>query len=275
MPIKEGTLLACKDGVVELTLEIVDPERDDVDTLIALVRERIAEHQSDVMSDPAILNPAHLLVASCIVSRDPLPAQLHEALVGLGFEPAGVEGGGADEHSIFARFQKGRRSKLDQWRSLFLRAADVSERLAELEESLIDEVPEGPFHEIAGEGSRAVMDAARTAFGLLLAPGLEGLRAVEEQLLKERGGRKGRLVLHSAAARGLACFAGESIRHAAPDTGWSDDPEEGSPLHVRARGGVIVRTDPLVRVASFVIQGRRALLSDYAQAVLSQSKAGR
>lgn len=262
-------LLACKDDVVELTAEVVDPQHDSAESFVAAVRERLADHQYEIMTDPTILDPDHLSVASCIVSRDPLPGAMHDGLISLGFEPAGAESGHGDESSLFSRFQKKGRSKLDKWRAPYLRARDLSERLGELESSLIEDLPEGSLDEVHEEATAALTAAVRTYFRTLVAPGLEGIAAIEDLFLRARAQKKGRWVLHPAAVRALASLVGDAIIRAAPDSAWADD--DDAPLHIQSLGGVVVRSDPVVRVVSFVSQGRKALLSEYAGAVLRQS----
>jgi hypothetical protein len=275
VPLKSAMLLACKDDVVELTAEVVDPARDGAQELIESVRDRIADHQLEIMTDPAILNPDHLSVASCITSRDPLPPAMHDGLISLGFEPIGAEGAHAEESSLFARFQKSKRSRLDKWRAMYLRSRDLSDRLGELEASLIEEIPEGSLPEIHEEATRAVIAGARTFFRILVVPGLEGLAAIEEQIGRDRAAKKGRWVMHPAAVRALAAFAGDSIIAKAKDSRWSEDEDdEDAPLYIQAKGGVVVRSDPVLRVASFVTQGRKASLKDYAESVLRQSLTG-
>lgn len=270
MPLKPGTLLSCKDGVVELTAEVVDGERDRPETLIEAIRERIAEDQYEIMTDPAILDPDSLAVASCVVSRDPLPPGVHDGLISLGFEPAATEQGGQEESSLFSRFQKRSRTRLDRWRTMYLRARDLTPRLEELEASLIEELPEGELAEIAEDAAQLVVDGARTFFQALLRPDLSGLESLETLILADRATKKGRWVLHPKAVRALAAFAGEAIRGEAPQTEWTEDEE--APLHVTVPGGVIVRSDPQVRVVALVTQGRKAALGEYARSVIQQSQ---
>lgn len=172
---------------------------------------------------------------------------------------------------MFSRFQKTRRSKLDKWQTPYLRARDVSPRLAMLEELLIDEAPSGPLAELGATGSDALVRAAEDALHLELSPSFEALGRLEKQLLQERAQRRGRLVLHPAAVRALACFAGESIRAAAPRSHWAEDPEDDTPLWVHAPKGGIVRTDPELRVVNFVAKGSKELLTSYVESVLRQS----
>jgi hypothetical protein len=271
LPIQEGVLIACKSGVVELTISVVDPERDEAEAFAAEVNARLFDHQHQVMSDPTILDPDDLAVATALVSRDPLPEPLRGALRSLGFEAVEGEGGGVEERSMFSRFQKTRRSKLDKWLTPYLRARDVSPRLAMLEELLIDEAPSGPLTEIGAEASEVFVRAAEDALHLELSPSFEALGRVEKQLLQERAQRRGRLVLHPAAVRALACFTGESIRAAAPRTRWAEDLDDDAPLWVHAPKGGIVRTDPVFRVVNFVAKGSKEMLTSYVESVLRQS----
>jgi hypothetical protein len=272
VPLQDGVLIACKNGIVELTATVNDPHRDEANAFANSVNTRIFDHQYQVMTDPAILNPTNLAVSTCVVSRDPLPAPLKDALISLAFAPIDTEATtGHEERSLFSRFQRARRSKLDKWRSMYLRASDLSPKLAEFEEALIEEVPNGALPEIATEASRALVDAARTTMRLLLAPSHEHLGLLERAILQERSQKKGRLVLHPAAVRAIAAFTGESIRAAAPSSAWSDDPDDDAPLMVEAPRGGVIRSDPEYRVVNFVAKGNKELLTAYMESVLRQS----
>jgi hypothetical protein len=271
VPVEQGLLIAVKDGVVELTANVVDPTRDHPEAFLQRINEVVFDHQYQAMTDGAILNPPDLPLASCIVSRDPMPDAFKDGLLSLGFTPVESEAGGRADRSLFSRFQKRARSKLDKWRTPYLRAADASKRLGELEESLIEEVPDGALSETAEEASRAVVNASRTILRLLIAPGLEGLSQLERAILQERSAAKGRLVLHPRAVRGLTAFTGETVRRLAPASSWDDD---DGPLLVDSGRGPPVATDPEFRVVKFVVRGNKELLSGYVESVVSQSRGG-
>lgn len=273
MPLEEGLLIGMKEGVVELTANLVDPHRDHPDGFLEEVNGRLFEHQYQAMTDPTILDPDNLQLASCVVSRSPIPEPLRDGLISLGFGPVQTEGGGRDERSLFSRFSRSKRSTLDKWRTPYTRAEDVSEALGAFEESLIEETPQGSFGEIAEEGAQAVVDAMRTVFRQLVSPGLESLGALERQILQERNRARGRLVLHSAAIRALTCFVGETMRSEAPATVWDDDEDADAPLVVTIPGGANVATDPEFRVVKFVVRGNKELLSTYVETVLAQAGA--
>ncbi len=179
------------------------------------------------------------------------------------------EAGGRADRSLFSRFQKRTRSKLDKWMTPYLRAADVSERLGELEESLIEDVPEGDLGDVADAASRALADAVRTIFRLLISTDLEGMRQLERALLQERAQAKGRLVLHPSAVRALTAFTGETIRRLAPASRW--DADEG-PLLVDSGRGAPVASDPEFRAVKFVVRGNKELLTAYVDSVVTQSR---
>jgi hypothetical protein len=269
LPFKEGLLIACKADLVELTAELVEPGSETKERFLESARERVLSQQYQAMTDPAILDPPSLDLASTIVCRDPIPPPLQEALVSLGFQPIEAGSAAAEEHSLFSRLKKSGRSKLDRWQARFLRAKDVSAELGEMEATLVDEVPPGPLDRTYEEASEALIGAARTHLDLSLSPGREGLAEVERRLLHLWSGKKGRLVLHPAMVRALAAYTGESIRSFARRTHWEDD--EDAPLSVCADRGAIVRSDPELRVVQLVAQGRQALLSAYAEAVVRQS----
>lgn len=255
-----------KNGVVELTVPVSHPETDDPEPFGQAVHQRIGEHQYDVMTDPTILDPFDIEVATCLESRDPLPDPLKDVLLSLGFSPLASEAGGEQGHSMFSRFQKRQRTKLDRWRLLYARASALSPTLAALEECLVDEAPEGPLEACAEEASEALVRAARTYLRLLIVPGLHGVRDLERRILEARGASRGRWVLHPALVRAIAAFVGESARAVAPSTQWVDDPE-GEPLWVATRSGQTVRTDPEFRVVQLVTRGSKALLSSYLESV--------
>jgi hypothetical protein len=264
-------MIAVKDGVVEMTATLADPHRDQAEAFAEAMAAKIYAHQYQAMTDGAILDPPNMGIASCLISRDPLAAPLKDALLSLGFVPIDTEAGGTEERSMFARFQKPRRTRLEKWRSMFLRANDVSPKLAALEEILIDELPEGPLSAISAEASNALINAARTSLRILLAPNFECIGQLERLIVQERASRKGRLVFHPAVVRAIAGFVAETMIHAAPRSRWSDEPDDESPLHVEAPRGGIVRTDPEFRTVQFVIKGAKEMLSSYIEGVLRQS----
>lgn len=270
MPLDDALLLAMKHGVVELTVPVSAPETDEPEAFGFAVRDLLIEHQYQVMTDPTILDPDDLEVATCLESRDPLPEVLQDVLLSLGFTPLASEAGGEQGHSLFSRFQKRQRTKLDRWRLVYARAKDLSPALEGFEECLIEEAPEGPLAEVADAASEALQDAARTYLRVLVAPGLEGIRALERRILEARGSARGRWVLHPAVVRAVAAFTGESARTLAPGTRWVDDPE-GEPLWVTTQRGQQVRTDPEFRVVQLVARGNKALLSSYLQSVTAQT----
>lgn len=270
MPLDDVLLLAVKNGVVELTVPVSHPASDDPETFALSVREMLSEHQYQVMTDPTILNPDNFEVGTCLESRDPLSDQTRELLLSLGFTPQATEGGGEQGSSLFSRFQKRQRTKLDRWRLLYTRAKDLSPALSGFEECLIDEMSDDPLAEIATEAAELVVHAARTYFRALITPGMDGLRDLERRIIESRGPVQGRWVLHPAAVRGLTAFLGESAKAVSPQSQWVDDPD-GEPLWVRTQNGQTVRTDPEFRVVQLVTRGNKALLSSAISSIYTQS----
>jgi len=254
-----------------MTATLEEPHREEVESFANTVAARVYAHQYQAMTDTAILDPPNMALASCVVSRDPLPAPLKDALISLGFVPIDTAAGGTEERSMFSRFQKPRRTKLEKWRAMFLRAGDLSERLGTLEELVIEEMPEGSLAETSKEGVEVLAAAARTSLRMLLAPTFECVTQLERLLLQERAAKKGRLVLHPAVIRAITGLVTETILRAAPSSTVSDDPDDESPLQVEAPRGGVVRTDPEFRVVNFVIKGSKELLSSYIESVLRQS----
>lgn len=256
---------------MEMTATVADPHKDEAEPFAHAAAAKIYAHQYQAMTDNAILDPPNMAIASCLISRDPLSAPVKDALISLGYVPIDTEAGGTEERSMFSRFQKPRRTRLEKWRTMFLRASDVSPRLAELEDILIEEVPEGPLADIAGEASTALINAARTSLKMLLAPNFECIGQLERLIVQERASKKGRFVFHPAVVRAIAGFVAETMIHAAPRSHWSDDPDDESPLSVEAPRGGVIRTDPEFRTVNFVIKGSKEMLSSYIEGVLRQS----
>lgn len=271
MPLERGLQLGMKEGTVELCATLHEPHKDPPESFLEAVATRLFEHQYLAMTDPAILDPDDLKIASCIVSRDPVPDVLKNGLTSLGFQPEEMDAGGRDSPSMFSRLSRGKqRASLDKWRTDYLRAVDVSERLSALEESLIEDTPLGPYAEIKDAGAEALATGFRTCFRALIAPGLAGLRDLERALLSERARVKGRLILHPAFVRSITCFVIATFDVEAPGTALSEEEDDDAPLEVPTRSGV-VRTDPELRVVRFVARGNKELLSSYVEGVLSQS----
>ncbi len=271
MPLKTANVIAIKGDRVELVAEIVDGARDAPEALLDLIRQRLSEHRAEICTDRAILDPDSLSVASVIVSRDALGPAHHKSLETLGLSPAETEGGAAEQSSVFGGMfgAKNRRSKLDRWIVPYLRARDLSPRLARFEAILLDAVPPGPVADVADPATDALIEAAREALRLDLEPGIAGLTLLEDTILRERATRPGRWVLQPAAVIAIAAFTGASIHTQARDTAWTDD--EDAPLHIQAPRGAVVRSDPVSRVIDLVARGRQALLRDYAESVVRQS----
>jgi len=270
VPLEDALLLAVKQGVVELTVPVSAPHTDEPEAFAHAVRDRMLDHQYQVMTDPTILDPDNLEVATCLESRDPLDDPLREVLLSLGMAPLATEGGGDQGHSMFSRFQKRQRTQLERWRLTYARTKDINPALHEFEECLIEEMPEGPLADIAEQASETLATAARTYLRLLLSPGMDGLRTLERRILEARGAHRGRWVLHPAAVQALAAFVGESARVMAPSSHWVDDPE-GEPLWVANAQGQWIRSDPEYRVVQFVAGGNKALLSVALASICAQS----
>lgn len=269
MPLKPGTLLAVSEGALELTAEILLAEREDEAALITAVRGRLVEHQEEIMTEPALLDPDSINVCSVFLSRVELPSGLRRALESLGLSEANTRGTN-EEHSIFSRLGRGRRAQLERWRLPYQRARDLSPRFAALEGAVMSEAPEGPLALHAEGLAELLAEAWAEHFRTRPTEDRAGLAALEETLLKERAIKPGRLVLQPALVRALAAFAGRAIQALAPESTWDDD-DEDTPLHIRGPSGLTVVSDPVSRVTDLLIRGRQALLTDYAEAIVRQS----
>jgi hypothetical protein len=272
MPIDSTLQLAMKDGALELSSAVTGAHRDAPESFGARAQEILFEHQLALMTDPTLLDPPELEAASVLVSREPLPPILGPVLTALGFEWAATDDGGRATGGLFRRLGRGR-SRLERWRTPYQRARAFSPRLAHLEASLIDDPRPGPLAATAAEGSRALVDAARTGLRVLLAPGLKSLGDLERLLLEERARASGRWVLHPALVRALAAFTGETVR-AEADAEWLDDPDAEAPLVVAAASAGIL-TDPEFRVVRFLTRGARASLTAYVEDLLDAADGAR
>ncbi|MFO0722275.1 MAG: hypothetical protein U1E65_00745 [Myxococcota bacterium] len=268
MPLKPGTLIAVKEGVVELIAEILAVEAET--SLIEAIRARMLEHQADIMTDPAILDPDSVSVASVFLCRHELTSSLKAGLSSLGLSEATTQASAAESHSLFARLGRGQRAQLSRCRLVYQRTRDLSPRWAALETELLEEAPEGPIYEAAEALLETLGRGAARHLGLRLSFDRAGLEAIEDHLLRERAQRPGKLVLQPALVRALAALAGVAIVEAAPETQWSDD-DEDTPLHIRGSGGLTIVSDPVGRVIDLITRGRQALLTDYADGVVRQS----
>ena len=176
MPLQDGLLIAVKDGVVELTANLVDPHHDEPTSFGEALHARLAEHQYEAMTDDAIMGE-DLKLASCVVCRDPVPDPLKDTLISAGFRPEATPGGGQRQRSLFERIGGSKqRARLEKWSVRYQRSAEIDAHLGAFEASLVEAVPDGPVAEYADEGARSVIDAARTFFRLLLAPTFESLQ---------------------------------------------------------------------------------------------------
>ena len=272
MPLQDGLLIAVKDGVVELTANLIEPHRDEPTVFSDALQQRLADHQYQAMTDDAIMSE-DLGLASCIVCRDPVPDPLKEPLVSSGFIPEETPGGGQQPRSLFGRLSGTKqRARLEKWSVKYTRSAQVDPHLGGFEATLVEDVPEGPLSETADEAAAAVIDAARTYFRLLLAPRLDSLQSLEGFLDKLRRQQRARWVLHPSAVKGIAAYVALCLLAAAPSTQWSHDPDDDNPLWVTANGGRTIETDPEYRVVQFVRRGLRAPLTEYVAQVVRQSQ---
>lgn len=269
MPLKPGTLLAVREGALELTAEILPAEREDEAALIAAVRGRLVEHQEEIMTEATLLDPDSIDVCSVFLSRQELPLGLRRALESLGLSEANTRGTN-EEHSMFSGLGKGRRAQLERWRLPYQRARDLSPRLGALESAVLAEAPEGPLALHAETLAELLIEAWAEHFRARLPADRDGLAGLEETLLKERAIKPGRLVLQPALVRAIAAFTGQAALAMAPDSSWDED-DEDTPLHIRGPSGLTVVSDPVSRVTDLLIRGRQALLTDYAEAIVRQS----
>ncbi|MEO1335318.1 MAG: hypothetical protein AAFV29_06725, partial [Myxococcota bacterium] len=272
MPLQDELLIAVKDGVVEMTATLVEAHRDDPEDLIDALQHRLADHQYQAMTDDAIMGDG-LGLASCLLSRDPIPAPLQAALATCGFTPTETPGGGRARQSFFTRFTRTKtRSQLEKWQVLYTQSDDIDPALSAFESMMVDDLPSGSLAETAEHGAALVMAGARSCLGLAIRPDLNGLSQLEMQLDRQRRRRPSRWIMRPPAVRALAQFVARCFATEAPGSRWSRPIDEDNPLWVQATGGFRIETDPEYRVVEFVRRGLRASLADYVKDVIGQSE---
>ncbi|MEM7676955.1 MAG: hypothetical protein AAF449_13205 [Myxococcota bacterium] len=272
MPLQDELLIAVKDGVVEMTATLVEAHRDHPEDLVDAVQHRLADHQYQAMTDDAIMGDG-LGLASCLLSRDPIPAPLQAALKTCGFMPTEMPGGGRAPRSFFARFSRAKtRSQLEKWQVVYTQSHDIDPALSAFESIMVDDLPPGSLIETSEHGAALVMAAARSHLGLAIRPDLNGLSQLETQIDRRRRRRPGRWVMRPSAVRALAQYVARCFIAEASHSAWSVPPDDDNPLWVQASGGWRIETDPEYRVVEFVRRGLRASLADYVKNVIGQSE---
>lgn len=263
MPLRDGLLIACKDGVIELTATVVDADRDPADALAAAVADRVQTDRHLAMTDPAILEDAEGLgLATVLESRDPLPESLQGPLGALGFEEEATEAGGRAAGGLLALVGRGKRTRLDRWRYRHRRAAEVDPRLGRFEDALVHAVDD-PETGDPDAGPAVLEDAAAAVYGLDLSPSEASLVALERALSFEA---RHRLVLHPSAVRALTDFLTACVLRAHP--GATFDPRREPPVILPSEEGQApVGTDPQFRVVEWVAKGARSAPSQYLRAL--------
>ena len=271
MPLQDGLLIAVKDGVVELTANLVEPHRDDPGGFGEALQVRLAEHQYQAMTDDSIMGD-DLALASCVVCRDPVPDGLKAPLRSCGFTPQETPGGTAPSRSFFGLIGGPKqRSKLEKWSVRYLRSVEIDPSLGAFEAAMIEGLPEGAMPEVIQDGTSLAINASKAYFRLGLSPRLESLMELEQYIDRLRRQRRSRWVMHPSAVRGLTAFTIAVTLTVAPETQWSDE-DDDNPLWVRAAGGRPIATDPEFRVVEFIRRGLRSALSDYVKDVVRQSE---
>ena len=272
MPLQDGLLIGVKNGVVELTANLVEPHRDEPSGFGEALHERLAEHQHQAMSDEAIMGE-ELGLASCIVCRDPVPDPLKASLASTGFSPEETPTTGPRPRSLFGRLGGTKqRARLEKWAIRYARCKDLHDTLAAFEATIVEQLEPGSLTETADEGADLVLRAGRFHLGLPLESNFESLQTLERHIDRIRRSRGARWVLHPLAVRAMAAYTAQCIASSAHFTSWSEDPDDDNPLWVQVQGGLRVATDPEYRVIEFVRRGLRAALSDYVVEVVRQSQ---
>lgn len=266
MALDEALLLSVRDGVVELTAQVLDPSRVEAGALVEAARERVREHRQLAMTDPAILDGAEDLgLATVLEARSPLDESLHGPLTGIGFAPEAAEVGGRARGGVLGWMSRGRKAQLERWRHVYQRPHQVRPDVGVLESELRDLVdlddPGSPY-----DLAEKVREAGARAFGLELRPDLESLEALERASAFEA---QDRLVLEPTAVAGLTGFLTACVLETC--SGARFEPGEEFPVLIQgSAGGPPLSTDPEWRIIDWVMRGARASPTAYVRQLTAE-----
>ena len=271
MPLKDTHLIDFKHDRVELIAELLRTEDDDPSILQGEISQRIFDHQLELMTDPALLDQSELNAISSFISRDHVAPSVVQLLETMGLTAIEQEVSRRPQNSTWiGRFvgKKNNRAHLQKWSLQYLRAAELSPRLARLEYDL----EQGDL----GSDDQDMVDALQNACAKhmetrIFDADINGLVQLEQDLIHLRGNPGKPWILLASTVRCLTAFVAKAIGSQAIRTHWSEFDEEDQPLYVQSEHGPIVRTDPALRVVRFINSGTKALLSDYAKHVIRQS----
>jgi hypothetical protein len=270
VPLKETHLINFKADQIEMLAELEADPRDDLQILRTQIADRLFEHQLELMTDPALIDPVELAVSSAIVSRDAVDATIEAVLTEFGLLMVTDQDRDIRPNKPRMPFSSRRRNRtqLRKWSKTYLRAQDMSDKLAQLECKLYEiNHDDGHF-----DSNRHLRLALEETLGVTVEPpSIESLVQLETAILSSAKNRGQAWVLLASSVRSITSFVGESIRQHAPESRWGENHEEAQILFVQSERGQIVRSDPGLRVVRFITQGSKALLSDYAKKVIRQS----
>ena len=271
MPLKETHLINFRGDQIEMSAEIEPATSDDPQELRAAIETRLFEHQLEFMTDPALIDPPDLSVRSSIVSRDAVPPSVEAIMLEFGLSvEEDVPVDSTKPKNWLGRFsnRKRNRAHLRKWSRTYLRARDLSTNLARLEFELENDQTPNDHSKVAEHFRKVVEETLGVQLG---APSVEALIQLEKILVPTAQDSERPWVLLASSVRSITSFVGESIRHHAKESHWSENHEEDQALYVQSGHRQIVRSDPVLRVIRFIAQGSKALLSDYAKHVIRQS----
>ena len=86
MLLKDSHLIDFRGDYVELTAELRRSSQTDPTDFRASLESRLFEHQVELMTDSALLDPSQLYAVSSVVSRSEIPGELQAVLESLGLE---------------------------------------------------------------------------------------------------------------------------------------------------------------------------------------------
>ena len=270
MPLKDTHLIDFKTDQVELIAELIHTERDDPRFLQTEITKKIFEHQLELMTDHALLDPVELQAITSFVSRDPVGEPIGQVFEHLRFTQVSQTNKNQKQSGGWiGRFasKKNKRAQIAKWSLHYLRTADLDPQLHQLE-SYLEMSLDGLNRD---EQAHALRDGLskhmKTRIGSF---DVDGIQELEQTLIKARGKPEKPWILLPSMVTCITSFVAKSIQAHATNTRW-DESEDDQPLYVQSGGGPIVRTDPALRVVRFINSGTKALLSEYAKHVIRQS----
>lgn len=252
VPLDEGDLITYRDGVLELTATLRAPDGDRPSELGQAVAERLHAHRHLLMTDPDLIED-DLDAASVVATRSELPPEVTRALQHLGLDYETSDTGGR-RRGLFGRRRDA--VQLERFVRRYVRAADLSPEHAIFEAAIPSPDPEARGS--TREGAQAVSTAARSAWGLELEVGPNGVEALERALALRA---QPPVIFAPRVVRAMADFITQVLlrEHSGAHVVSEDEPH----LVIPRPGKLPWTTHPEIRVVEHVCKGPRASLVAY------------